>query len=333
MELDSKNLCDKNGRLNFNQGMFFEDPIINANLSKRNLLRRKKWNYWTINNHKYFFTIALANFDYSGLIFAYLIDLDNNKIIEKNFLVPFGKGICLKSHVDDDIVYEGKNLNVKIINSNDKTKIELFINNFYENNCLMGYFNIYNKDVESLNIVVPWSKKKYTYACKQSALQCEGALSIGNDYIKFVKGESYGSQDFGRGVWKRNIKWNWITCSTTIMDNKYLGINLGAHWTAGSGITENGIILDGKAYKIEEDVEFQYDNDDLMKPWSIKSESNNINLIFVPIKIRESNMNFAIIKSHFKQLFGKLRGSIKINDLVITIDESLSLCEEHVAKW
>lgn len=333
MNCNKKYLCDKKGHSTFDKGMFFTQPIICSNLSKKNFLRRKKWNYWTINNDKYFFTLAITNFDYSSLIFLYLVDLKNNTIKEQSFLLPLGRGVHLKENVEDNFVYEGKNLTIKIIYKESKVKIELFVNNFYNNDSLMGSFDIYSKNYESLNIVVPWSKKKYAFTCKQNAIPCDGSLSIGNEYIKFNKNTTYASQDFGRGVWKRNIKWNWMNCSATIANNKSLGINLGSHWTDGSGITENGIILDGKAYKIAEDIEFNYDNINTSVPWTIKSKSNNIDLVFTPLTIRDSLMNFKIVQSSFHQLFGKLNGKISIDDLNLTVENSLALCEEHIAKW
>ncbi|MEW8957275.1 DUF2804 domain-containing protein [Clostridium sp.] len=325
-------LCDKNGNINFKEGTWFKNSNIECNLSKRHIFRRKKWNYWTINNKRYFFTIAITDLDYAAMIFSYIIDTKENKIIEKSFILPLSYGVNLNDSVDEDLRYSNKNTNINIIYHNNDVKIDIFISDFFEKHCLMASFTIYNYNKESLNIVVPWSKTRYAFTSKQNALSCEGIVTFNNEYIEFKKDESFASKDFGRGVWKRNIKWNWLTCSLKDhYDN--IGINLGDHWTSESGINENGIIVNGKAYKIHEDVVFIYDKEDLSKPWIIKSKDDIIDLKFLPKSIRIKNVNLSLIKSEFYQVFGHLQGKIIYDKKLIEIKNSLALCEEHIAKW
>ncbi|WP_027632098.1 DUF2804 domain-containing protein [Clostridium hydrogeniformans] len=325
-------LCDEKGNIRFKEGTWFKDSNIECNLSKRHIFRRKKWNYWTINNDRYFFTIAITDLDYASMIFSYIIDIEENKIMEKSFVLPLSYGVNLKNSIEEDLSYNSRNLNINISYDNDKVNIDAFIKDFYEGDSLKASFTIYDVNEESLNIVVPWSHKRYAFTSKQNALSSEGSLTFKNNSIEFLKSNSFASKDFGRGVWKRNIKWNWLTCSLrSNYDN--IGINLGAHWTLESGINENGIIINGKSYKIHEDVIFIYDREDLYKPWIIKSQDDIIDLKFYPKTIRHKNIDLNIIKSEFYQVFGYLKGKIIYEKKSIDIKDSLALCEEHKAKW
>ena len=39
-----------------------------------------------------------------------------------------------------------------------------------------------------------------------------------------------------------------------------VGLNMGAKWTDGTGMNENGILLNGCLHKIHEDIVFEYDD-------------------------------------------------------------------------
>lgn len=120
-----------------------------------------------------------------------------------------------------------------------------------------------------------------------------------------------------------------------MIKNRCIGFNLGAKWTDGTGMTENCIIIDGKITKLSEDIIFQYDNKDFMKPWSIKTAiTNRINLKFVPFYEKTAKSNLVILKSEMHKVFGHFSGSIKTDSGErININSMLGCTEEHVGQW
>ncbi len=48
-----------------------------------------------------------------------------------------------------------------------------------------------------------------------------------------------------------------------------VGLQFGAKWTAGSGFTENGLIVDGRLSKLGDALDWTYDWDNPMAPWRV----------------------------------------------------------------
>lgn len=325
------NLCDKNGFFNDTDKYWSRSPIINCNIPKKYKFRVKRWNYWTISNEKYFFTVAITNFDYAGVIFVYLVDMEKKNIIEKYVTIPLGKGIILGDNIQDEFRYESKNLILEVKQCEKSIILELHVDNFRGNEPLKGKIAFENPK-ESLNLIVPWSKSRFQFTSKQNCLKVSGDITIDSESISFNDDKALGALDFGRGVWKRKMMWNWLSFSATIHD-RLIGGNFGGTWTDGSGINENAVFLDGKVFKLKEEIKFIYDIKDFSKPWKIYSEEKTIDLEFYPEVKRIKKVNALMIKSDFKQFFGTLEGKIIVDGEEIKINNVNSTCEEHFAKW
>ena len=90
-------------------------------------------------------------------------------------------------------------------------------------------------------------------------------------------------QDFGRGLWPYRSFWNWGV-ATGVQDGVRIAVNVGARWTTGTGVNENGILLDGRLHKIMEDVRWDYDPSDWMRPWRVRAEATGmVDLTLEPI--------------------------------------------------
>ncbi|WP_373897425.1 DUF2804 domain-containing protein [Haloimpatiens sp. FM7315] len=327
------NLCNEKSDLDINSVGWSRIPKHNCNI-KNHWLRKKKFNYWNIYKEDFLFNITITNFDYIGLISIYILDIKRKTQIEKTIKVPFGIGCNLPNKVYDNIVVLRKDIKLTVENINNQSKINLYCENF-NNSTLKANFAIDNNPKhETLNVVIPWSIKRFHFTSKQNCLPVSGKLIINNKIIDFKKGFSLASLDFGRGIFPYNTFWNWCSFSSKYK-NQYIGINLGSGWTDGTGLTENAITINDKIIKIKEDVEFIYDKNNLMKKWHIKTiNSNKIDLIFCPFIKKSLINNFIVIKSNFCQLYGYFSGKI-INECKdeIDINHIFGTVEEHTAKW
>lgn len=324
-------LCDENGYLNDTERYWSRSPIINCNIPKKYRFRVKRWNYWTVSNDRYFFTVAITNFDYAGVIFLYLVDMEKKDIVEKYVTIPLGKGIILGDNIQDELNYESKTLKLSVNHVENSIILDMSVENFRKNEDLNGKI-IFKNPKESLNLIVPWSKNRFQFTSKQNCLKVRGSISIGAETINFDDGKYLGTLDFGRGVWKRKMMWNWLSFSAYI-NNRLIGGNFGGTWTDGSGINENAIFLDEKVYKHKEDVEFIYDINNFYKPWKIINKEKTIDLEFYPEVKRIKKVNILMVKSDFKQFFGTINGKITVDGEEIDINNVNATCEEHNAKW
>ncbi len=94
-------------------------------------------------------------------------------------------------------------------------------------------------------------------------------MQLGDERLEFAS-PAFGCLDYGRGVWPEHTVWNWGSASG-VQGGRTVGLNLGGQWTDGTGMTENGICVDGRLTKISEDLAFEYDRADMMKPWRVRT--------------------------------------------------------------
>ena len=109
-------------------------------------------------------------------------------------------------------------------------------------------------------------------------LQAQHAAVRGLDRASAARGttmepsECHGVQDFGRGVWPYRSFWNWGV-ATGVQDGVRIGVNVGGKWTTGTGVNENGLLIDGRLHKIMEDLRWDYDPNDWMRPWRVRADA------------------------------------------------------------
>ena len=65
-------------------------------------------------------------------------------------------------------------------------------------------------------------------------------------------------------------------------DGRTVGSNLGAGWTDGTGMNENGLCVDGRLTKISEDVKFDYDREISGTLAFAHNRHGSVDLVFTP---------------------------------------------------
>src|SRR5262249_38687820 len=122
---------------------------------------------------------------------------------------------------------------------------------------------------ESLNVVVLWSPTRFQLNSKHAALPCEGTVEVSGARYALTAATCHGVQDYGRGIWPYRACWNWGV-ATGMHDGARVAVNVGHRWTTGTGVNENGILLDGRLHKVSEDLRWDYDPSDWMRPWRVR---------------------------------------------------------------
>lgn len=330
--VETVNLCEPNGMLNRAAVGWSRHPIHICNV-KGNWPRKKKWNYWAFTNDKFMFSATIANIDYMGLLAVYFIDFETNEFKEFNIPTPFGAGVDMGPEVAQDVCAATKKMNLKFMQKKNGIRMEVDIPNFHGKKLEARIDISKPAGHETLNVVVPWSDAKFQFTSKQNTMPATGYVSIGDKKYVMDDLNTFACLDYGRGVWPYSTKWNWASCSHT--DGKNLiGLNLGGMWTDGTGSTENGLCLNGKLYKISDDVSFIYDRNDFKKEWTLKTKNTDeVNITFKPFFEKANKLNLFVIKTDGHQMFGKFYGTVKVDGAEAKFDGFVGWAEEHVALW
>ena len=324
-------LCLANGRLNRDAVGWSRRPLHNCNLAG-SPLRKKRWNYWCITTDHFLFSVTLSNVDYMGLAFIYFLDFKSKYFHEKTVIRPFGKGCDLGNLVADNAVFEDPKLAISMLTDDTSTTINVDCPDFQGEPLSANLLITTPVDHQTLNVVIPWSDSRFQFTSKQHCQPVEGAVKIGDK--SFSTNGGYACLDFGRGIWPFSSFWNWAGGSGK-NGNHTIGLNLGAGWTDGTGMNENGVVINGVLSKISEDLIFDYNSSVFMQPWSIRTHATEmINLTFTPFFERVAKTNALVLRSEVHQMIGRFSGTVQDHSgNSYPVEELIGWAEEHYARW
>ena len=329
---EAVDLCNGRGNLNRPAVGFSRIPLHRCNV-RGHALRKKRWNYWAVTSDRYVFSATIADIDYIGLASVYLIDFETNRMIERTVSVPFG-GAAMPETVYEDIRFRHKRLNLAIEDDGASVRIRAKASSVRGLPFRADLAIARPAGHETLNVVIPWSDDRFQFTSKQNTLPAAGTVQFGDEEFVFEEGKSFAVLDYGRGVWPFSTFWNW-GAGSGVQDRRLVGLNLGGGWTDGTGMTENGICVDGRLHKIHEDLRFEYDKSDYMKPWHVRSVgSDRVDLRLDPVFERVANTNLLLLKSDVHQVFGHYSGTVRDDDGgQIEIDGLVGWVEQQDARW
>jgi len=327
------NLCDERGRLNPAAIGWSRAPLHRCNLSAH-WPRKKRWNYWCITSETALFSVTLSDLDYMGLAFVYYLDFATQRYTELTVMHPFGRGCNLPDTVAGDVRFADPRLHFTLSDAPGRTHLKVQSPDFGGVKLAAEFMVSRPADHETLNVVIPWSDRRFQFTSKQEALPAAGVVQLGTETALFPAGSSFACLDYGRGIWPYRGFWNWAAGSG-VQNGRTVGLNLGGGWTDGSGYTENALVVDGRVTKIGEDLQFRYDPRHFMAPWSIRTQgSDRVNLQFVPFFERVARTDLIVLRSEVHQMIGRFSGTVVTEaGEPIAIRDLVGWAEEHQARW
>lgn len=335
MEWDKKliPLCSPTGEVNPEAIKWMEHPFADCILPG-SWGRRKRWVYWGIMSKDGAIGVTIADLDYLKLGGIYFTNFKNGYYNELGKITFSTKSIIVPNHPSGNAKFSTPDLTIDIVNNENEIKLE--IDGEIKKNHIHGCIHIYlSRNHPTLNVVVPWSKKRFQFTSKQLPYPACGNVEINDIELDFSEAQCFACLDYGAGKWKYKTSWNWLAGSTLSESyEKRIGINLGGKWTDDTGQNENGLWLGHNFTKIHDDVVFLWDKKNPEKTWVIKTKNTDrLELTVEPTHIRRSKINLILLKSEVVQVFGTIKGRIRLDNDIIILDTMIGWAEEHNALW
>jgi hypothetical protein len=327
--------CTSDGRLNRQAVGWSRRPLHRCNLSGH-WPRKKKWDYWCVTTDTHLLSLTYAHIDYLGLVNVRLFEYATQAVVEQQTVVPFGRGFVLPERVGGgDMHFRGRGLDVDVIEEAAGTRLRAA--------CRRRDAVALEADVlvtlpvghETLNVVIPWSDQRFQFTSKHNTRPAQGTVTVdGRRYAFGPENHAFGCLDFGRGLWPYRCVWNWASASGR-QGAHTIGLNLGGQWTDGTGMTENGLCIDGRLHKLSEELIFTYDCCNFMAPWHIRTPvSARVDLVFTPFFEQRGRVNLLALASELHVCFGHFTGQVITDEGErLEIHELLGWSEEHRARW
>jgi hypothetical protein len=325
-------LCAADGSLARDAIGWSRVPLHRCNLRGR-WGRTKRWNHWCIDSRDATFIVTVADLDYLAMLSVLFRDHRTGVIHEHALPVPGGFGVRLGETVADPV--EVRLPTVRVTMTDSATAMSLRVSARTFHGVIVEAAIDIEPARESLNVVIPWSAHTFQFTSKHQARAAHGTVTIDGEPIVFdALNRAFACLDFGRGVWPYRTAWNW-GAGAGVHDGRTIGLNLGGQWTDGTGFTENGVWLDGRVHKIDDDVRFEFDRAEPLRPWRIHTvRSPRLALTYTPRAKKRIAVNLGVAASVLDVTWGTFDGSFVADDgTMVGLREISGWAEDHRARW
>ena len=327
--------CLDDGTLNPEAVGFSRRPLHRCNL-KGSWGRKKRWDYWCVTSREGALSITYADIDYIGLATVSFLDFETKEFTEKVAVVPLARGFSQPETVaGSDVVFNGSGLHFGIHEEKERARVVVSFKKLGGPHVEAELEIDRPATHETLNVLVPWSDTRFQFTSKKNTLPTRGHVTVGKRRYEFgAANDSFATLDFGRGKWPRKTTWNWGSASGHSGED-VIGLQFGGKWTDGTGVTESGLVINGKLSKIGEAIEWTYNTRDYREPWLLKSrESRAVDLVFDPFYERTMKLPLGSWGAEVHQCFGRYSGRITDEEgQEYEIEDIIGWAEEMRASW
>lgn len=314
-------------------------PVYKSPLTFKERFRTKQWDYYYVGNNHYGLCLTIDDNGYMGLDSVSFLDFDNRWEITKSPMqvMTLGKKNLPTTSERGDLRSGSASYNITFRNDGNERRLEGFMNNFRGKETIIFEVRLTDIPEESMVIVTPFNKPgHYYYNQKINCMKASGKVTIGEQEYYFNEQDSFGTLDWGRGIWTYENTWYWSSLSTRVNGIPF-GFNLGYGFGDTSAASENMLFFDGKAHKLDQ-VTFHISQkdgkDDFMSPWTFTSNDYRVTLDFTPIIDRAACTNAGVILSDQHQVFGRFSGECVLDDgTIIQIEDAVGFAEKVHNKW
>ena len=327
-------LCTPSGKLNPAAVGWSRRPVHDCALPG-SWGRRKRWDYWCVTTPTHVLSMTYADVDYVGLTDVWFCDLTSKRTATASAISPLARGVDLPDTAGGGsmaITKSGFRLSIEEVPDGTRLRAEGTAGGRpLSCDILVGRPD----DHDTLSVVIPWGSRRFQCTTKENTRPADGIVRWGDDEFRFdPSGESWGCLDFGRGKWPYRTLWNWGSASGR-QGGRVVGLQLGGKWTSGTGMTENALCVDGVLSKLSEELVWEYDTTNWLRPWRIRTpRSARVDLTFTPVHDKPTGLQLGVASSAVHQCFGNYAGTVVPDEgTPIQVDGLVGWAEEARWRW
>lgn len=294
-------------------------PIIDTSGLGAGRGRNKRWEYWNVVTPTHLLAATVSSIDYACVPEVWVFDRETGQEWGKAGAVIPPRGVELAPTLErgsSRMRSPGLSIDIDEVHGGTWVRAEIEGASF-------DVVASLPEGHERLALVVPWSERRFQYTVKDVARPATGTLTVGGAVIDLPAGESWAVLDHGRGRWPYSIAWNWGAGSGRAC-GRVIGVQVGARWTAGTGVSENAFFVDGVMHKIHGETAWEYDLDHWRRPWRVRG--GGLDAVFTPFHVKRSRTNLGVLAGRTDQCFGEWAGTFR----TATGEE---ICFEGITGW
>lgn len=288
----------------------------------------KQFQYFGGMSDSLVFGCALAHLRHMGVAFVYVVDMRTGELFSRSYRSPLGIGMAMADNpVQGTSHFRLPGVDIRMGYRSVPREKTLFVK---LGDLLQIDAAMPEAGFEPMSICTRTAYTGWVYANKTAGLDLTGSLRFQGQIHDLSSIGAMGHHDYSSGYMRRETFWNWA-CFSGMSGGHRIGLNLSCGVNETS-FTENCLWIDGALVKVNL-TRFDFRQDDLMRPWQVRSDDGLVNLRFTPAGMHREKVNAGFVASNFKQLFGRFDGELRVDGKVIAIQGLPGFVEDQYAKW
>lgn len=295
-------LTGHDGRLNPDAVGFARHPLVTTEGidGRRGWGRNKRWEYWNVLTPSHILALTISSLDYAAVHEVWVFERASQRSWGRTVtMVPAHDVDLPRSLGDAPAIARARHLAISVTPGTESWRLFAEVPG-----ASFDITVVRPPEHECLAVVVPWSRRRFQYTVKDVALPAAGSVIVEGVEHDVPRG-SWAVLDHGRGRWPYDVRWNW-GAGSGISDGRTIGLQVGARWTEGTGITENGVFVDGILHKISDELRWDYDLSHPLRPWRVRG--GGLDATLTPFYDKHSARNLGVVASRTHQCFGVWSG-------------------------
>ena len=305
----------------------FELPPRNVNLMDEDVfgmgaatprllkeLRYKQWQFFLVVHRRFVMGIAVIDMGKVATgSFMYVYDREKKQYYDYRKQIPFADIALAENVWDGACHFRHKGYSIEFRNRLDAGEHDVTVEMAASGKkpAVSADLKVFeNLDiVKPLVVSLPVGPRSSMYSHKMAA-PVQGTIRVGEEEATLDASMDFVTLDEHKAFYPRHIHWKWMTFGCRMSDGSLIGANLTDNtiedqrkWNENAIWTPGAITLLGPA-------KFEFDRNDIMKPWHIREEDGRVDLDFTPLGVKLEQMNLLLIKMDYRQPFGLFNGTV-----------------------
>jgi hypothetical protein len=301
-----------------------------------NRFRLKEWQHYAVFGPDFLFTFVAVNAHYLSNSFCYFVDRKNGaKAEHARVASPFSARIPDELW-DSRCTFRASGFSVDIHNHLQRDRHTAKVSAVSKGMAPIEAeleFLADRAQHKPLEVILRLAPNRPAYSHKM-ACPAAGRIHIGNRVIELDPAKHLVLIDVHRAYYPYHMTWRWASCAGFDDQGRVVGLNLTHNVVADDTENNENAVWVGNRLSMLGAARFEFDQGDLLAPWTIRTLDDRCKVRFQPLGERAGSIQAGIVASDYHQPYGTFSGeAIDDEGRVHPIKDFFGVTEFHRARF